>query len=133
MLLHDLEQDNLENLVPAAKIATSALLLPEPEIEMAKRIRSEIVRRRSGPALKSPAVLITMGLGLILYIGIPLTYVLFSKLAVSEYFFGLKTSILLLVGIAGAFGSIVSIMVRIQDFSTLTNVNKYVLAMTGFF
>jgi len=50
-----------------------------------------------------------------------------------EKVLGLDSSLLILVGLAGALGSIVSIMVRIQDFGKAGDADQSVLFFTGFF
>ena len=55
------------------------------------------------------------------------------KITGQKVIFGIDVSILLWVGLAGALGSIVSIMVRLQDFTLLPNGDPSILFFTGFF
>jgi hypothetical protein len=133
ILLHDIEQTQSESLLKATRVALKALLSPDPEVKLAERIRDDIRVRLGKGLLQTPALLIVIGLGSLLYLMIPFLIWLVPKLADAQTIFGLKSSEVYLVAIFGAVGSVVSIMVRIEDFSSLTDVNKAVLALTGFF
>jgi hypothetical protein len=126
--------------VRLAQVAAAALLTNPPNLVLAKEVREDLERRvrlqRSPFAVAfrgSPAVKVVFGLGFLLYIGIPASFFISSALARQVTFLGIEVEMLALVALAGALGSIVSIMVRINDFSRTKNTDGAVLFLTGFF
>ena len=117
------------------EIAVEALLAEKPNIPLAKQIRERVESRvrKKLFSIRHPAVMVVFGLGMLLYIGIPLITILLPDVLDKKEVLGINTQLLIGVGIAGAVGSIVSIMVRIQDFSNIEGVELPILFFTGFF
>lgn len=139
-VLGDIQRLQCTALIGEAKVATQALVCDPPNIKLAADVRARLAKRvsrigflfrmlRSGSA---PARVL-LGLGTLLYFGIPLSFALGLALSRQQEILGLDTNMLGLVAIAGALGSIVSIMVRIGDFSGLKGQDPAVLFFTGFF
>jgi hypothetical protein len=138
-LIPELDTSYNERFIPLVEIAVLSLLSETPNIALAKRIREDIVDRvHRSPLVMvfrgggSPPTRVILGLGSLLYIVIPLLILLPTFLTQTNIF-GLEFSPLILVAISGAVGSIVSIMVRIQDFETLKNSDPSLLFFTGLF
>lgn len=139
--LPDLDMPGCEELIGPAEIAAKALLLDPPNIKMASKITQYIktqIRRYRNPMLAvmrggSPSSLVILGLGFLLYVVIPLVIMYGRRLPDLKPAFGIETSLVALVAIFGAIGSIVSIMVRIHEFANLKGVDRSVLFFTGFF
>jgi hypothetical protein len=132
-------------LVGLVEVAIAALLVEPPNLTLARGIREEVEReiRRSqnifaaiGSA-RTPAVRVVLGFGVLLYFLLPLFMVYVvgpgRSRALPETLLNMKTGLLLLVAIMGALGSVVSIMVRIQDFAQLRSADPAVLFFTGLF
>ena len=82
----------------------------------------------------APAVRVVLGMMVLLYCAIPLSITFGRKFMATELFPGLSNTVLAIVAVAGALGSIVSIMVRIQDFKgSVIGGRGSVLFFTGFF
>ncbi len=140
-LLPEINSSPIPHLIGEAEVAVSALLFEKPDLTLAIRVREDIKKRvgkhrnllirilfGQGP----PATKVILGLSALLCIGIPLSIVLLRIIGQGSIF-GVESSLLILVGFFGALGSIVSIMVRIQDFTHLTEEEPSVLFFTGFF
>lgn len=141
-LIQYLRKGQYYNLIGPLEIAIFSLLKEQPALELASQIRADINRqiRRSrslfGGILFSgtPPTRVILGLGMLLYLAIPIMIMILTIPGeVPEIILGIPVDILLMVGLAGALGSIVSIMVRIADFSSLENADPSVLFFTGFF
>jgi len=76
---------------------------------------------------------VLVGLGTLLYFGLPLGYLLFGRISGVKEFLGISVSMLIGVAVAGALGSVVSIMVRLQDFASVKTKDPAVIFFTGFF
>jgi hypothetical protein len=130
-------------LLQVTEVAVSALLLEKPNIELAKKIRQEVAEKiRSSNRFdiygstfgsNSPAGRVVLGLFILFYFGIFLIPILFSSLVLPDEFLGISIPMLMLVGASGAVGSIVSIMVRINQFSDVKVKDQSVLFFTGLF
>ena len=138
-LLPELDGSHNERYIPLIEIAVLSLLSERPNLTLAKGIREDIVDRvhRSPLVMMirgggSPPTRVILGLGSLLYFVIPFLILLPTFLTQTNIF-GLEFSPLILVAISGAIGSIVSIMVRIQDFETLKNSDPSLLFFTGLF
>ena len=143
-LLHYLRRPEYAHLVSVAEIAFSALLSEKPNLVLAQKMSARIsylVRPSINPVIAivrgvrggTPPTRVILGLGTLLYFTIPLLAVLIPRVLNQKTIVGVETDYLLMVAAAGSIGSIVSIMVRIQDFSGLRDVDPAVLFFTGFF
>ncbi|HEV1992855.1 MAG TPA: hypothetical protein VGR03_00830, partial [Candidatus Acidoferrum sp.] len=125
--------------IACAEIAAKALLQEEPHVVLAREtVDSLETHFRRGPFAamlrggSAPARVI-LGLGLLLYIGLPSGYFLFRRISGIKEILGINVSMLIGVALAGALGSIVSIMVRLQDFVSVHVKDPTVVFFTGFF
>jgi len=124
-----------------ASIAVSALLADPPNIELAKDICENLESRVSADgnpiraALRSgsPAVRVVFGLAVLLYFVIPISAFTSTWFARYDTILGINTQTLVLVAFSGALGSIVSIMVRLHEFSRVEIPDKSILFFTGLF
>jgi hypothetical protein len=144
-LLPDIEQLGDAALLEAAAVAIEAVLCDPPNLKLARDIRTWTSKRISGWMWHSlrpsalfgttaPAVRVVLGMMALLYLAIPLSIRFGQKFMATELFPGLSNSVLAIVAVAGALGSIVSIMVRIQDFKgSVIGGRGSVLFFTGFF
>jgi hypothetical protein len=140
-LLPYLRASEYSHHIGGAEIAATALLSEQPNLKLAKRILERLsyrIRPAKNPLIAvlrsgTPPTRVIFGLGLLLYFAIPLLFWSLPKLLNQQAILGIETNYLLMVAFAGAIGSIVSIMVRIQDFSGLRDVDPSVLFFTGFF
>jgi hypothetical protein len=62
-----------------------------------------------------------------------LYFVFIAEVRFSGKLFGVDTSILLAVAIAGGSGSVVSILVRIREFAAVGDIDPWISFFTGFF
>jgi hypothetical protein len=124
-----------------AEIAARAILQDEPNVILAKATLDslEMEYRRSPFAPRSllrfgsPSARVLLGLGSLLYVGLPAGYLLFRRISGVKEILGINVSMLIGVALAGALGSIVSIMVRLHDFASVTEKDPVVIFFTGFF
>lgn len=141
-LITDLVAQEFNDFFCEIELAASALLSEPPNLTLARRIRTH-VRRRTYLLLRPllflrsghPAVQVILGLGTILYLAIPLAVFLLPQWlrgGVSGIPDNLQYT-LLWVGVAGAVGSVVSILVRIRDFDNQQAEHRSILFFTGFF
>ena len=80
-----------------------------------------------------PAVQVILGLGTNLYLAIPIALLLLPQAVRGSLFPGTHDQTFVLVGVAGAVGSIVSMLVRIKDFDNEQAEHRAILFFTGFF
>jgi hypothetical protein len=124
-----------------ARIASDALRSEEPNIEFAQAVTKRLgerLRARTGvlgSALRqgSPAVRVILGLGVLLYLGLPLSLATFPFFSKYDTVLGISIQMLGLVAFAGGLGSIVSIMVRLHQFSSIRTPDPAILFFTGLF
>jgi hypothetical protein len=124
-----------------AQISADALLAAEPNIDLAKAVTKRLAERlRARTSLfssairqGSPAVRVVLGLGLLLYVGLPLSLATFPFLSRYDTVLGMDIRLLGLVAFSGGLGSIVSIMVRLHQFSTIHTPDPAILFFTGLF
>lgn len=140
-LLPYLRQSEYSHLIGAAEIAATSLLSEQPNLKLAEEIRERLLYRVRPPRNPlvaifrggTPSTSVILGLGMLLYFAIPVLSLFLPRLLDRKAIVGIETDYLLMVALAGAVGSVVSIMVRIQDFSALGDVDPSVLFFTGFF
>ncbi|NOQ36364.1 MAG: hypothetical protein GQ569_10800 [Methylococcaceae bacterium] len=122
------------NLIASIEISFQAITAEKPNLILAKEITESVMTELKGGKTKlSPAVRVVMGLGCLLYIAIPLLAYVLPKWMNKEHILGIPTELFLMVAMFGAVGSIVSIMVRIQDFMSVDVKDHFILYFTGFF
>lgn len=138
-LIPDLATARNARLFPMVELAARALACPKPKLKLAKAIRENLQRQLRLNPIKAilrggaPPTRVILGLGTLLYFAIPALLMFGPRLLKSGAVLGLESSSLALVALAGALGSIVSIMVRIEDFGAFKDVDQSVLFFTGFF
>lgn len=140
IVLTDLNGQQNTSLAHLAQVAVAALTSTPPNLSLARDIREELERkapiniRAIIMALRrSSTAQVVCGLSSLLYVALPIGYLITLDFGVRPTFLGINADILSLVVISGAIGSIVSIMVRIDDFARIKNVEAIVLFLTGFF
>ena len=109
-------------LVGAVEVAATALCARPQNPELARRLAKRIKRRVLFYRIlgSSPSAAVALGLGLFFYLLAPFSLLVVEELRSIEFqkLLGTTLGMLLLVSLAGALGSIVSVMIRLQkDFS----------------
>lgn len=138
ILRHLYDEPNL-NAIARAEIAARALFQDEPNRVLAKETLDSLERYfgrnpiQAALRSRSAPTRVIVGLGSLLYFGLPLGYWIFRRLSEVKEFFGINVSMLIAVSLAGALGGIVSIMIRLQDFASVSAKDPTVLFFTGFF
>ncbi len=136
-----LQRDGDAVLVTQARIALESLLSNEPNLELSKSISKRLdtrLKARSSPLASavrggSAAVKVVLGLGVLMYLVLPLSVALFPFYSRYGTVLGIKIEMLGLVAFAGALGSIVSIMVRLHQFADAITKDPAILFFTGLF
>ena len=139
-LISDLAYEEFTEFFPLARVAANALTADPPNLTLATRLRRDI-RMRTHLLLRPllflrtghPAVQVILGLSTNLYLAIPLALFLLPQAVRGSIFPGQNDQHFILVGLAGAVGSIVSMLVRIQDFDDEKAEHRAILFFTGFF
>ncbi len=130
--------------VETLDLCLTALLAERPNLSFAKntrlRIASELADRiyplRPLPILRSrsPAMQVVHGLGLLLLCCHGLFGLAHEVLTTeATQVFGLPARTLLLVGLCGAVGGVVSILMRLGDFEKMRGASRVSMLMQGFF
>lgn len=140
-LLKYIQEDKYQYLLPHAKVAAKCLLLSTPNTKLAEQTIDSIsfaVKGAHNPFAAvirggTPPTRVVLGLGILLYLAIPIMSMFWSDLTSNNNILGVDVSLLIMVSLAGAIGSIVSIMVRLHEFSNKREVDPSVLFFTGFF
>jgi hypothetical protein len=141
-LTPELDNAYYKRIIPLMEIAVISLLSEKPNLILAEGIHKCIERYVHRSPFQSiiqgegsPASRVILGLGTLIYTVIPLAILAFGLLTAfdTKEMFGTDTRLLLLIATAGAVGSAVSIMVRLQDFEPLKNTDPSILFLTGFF
>ncbi len=109
-------------------LGIEALLAEQPNISFVQSIRSRISRRSISPAIE-----VVFGLGLLLLASNALFTVAHTALSGDGMILGLSVRMLLLVGLCGAMGSAVSILMRLSTFEKMRNTDSVSMVMMGFF
>ncbi|MDE0284629.1 MAG: hypothetical protein OXN26_08795 [Gammaproteobacteria bacterium] len=82
----------------------------------------------------TPPTLVIFGLGLLLYVILAAAMILLPTLINNtDHFLGVPIELLIAVIFGGGLGSVISITVRIQDFSNMEKTDRFVLIAIGFF
>jgi hypothetical protein len=122
-LVPRLERPQNASLVAIADRAVTALAQSPPQVELAAQLRAAIRRTSRGTdnlfrrlRFTTPSVRVLLGLAVFLVVVMPLILLAVEPLVQHALDKKLSPEQVVMVGIAGAFGSIISIMVRIQDF-----------------
>ncbi|MCK8044713.1 hypothetical protein MSG37_07445 [Shewanella sp. 1CM18E] len=140
-LLKYIREDDYQYLLGHARIAAKCLLLPSPNLQLAEKTIDSIsfaVKGAHNPFVAiirggTPPTRVILGLGILLYLAIPLMTMFWPDLSKQDSILGVSVSLLIMVSLAGALGSIVSIMVRLHEFTTKKDADPSVLLFTGFF
>ena len=147
-LIPEIDNSYYAKFAPLAEIALQSLLSETPNLALAKGIRRGIEENVHRSTLQillhggSPPTHVIRGLGTLLFTLIPLPFV--ATMIVQTYYpklvatynrlFGSDaTELVLVIAIAGAVGSAVSIMVRIQDNESLKENDPTILFLIGLF
>lgn len=125
-------------------LGLTALLAEKPNLPFARSIRlrmasalaDQLYPLRPLPILRSssPATQVVLGLALLLLVSHS-AFAFAHQVLTSEttVLLGLPVRTLLLVGLCGALGSVVSILIRLGDFEKLRGVSRTSMLMLGFF
>jgi hypothetical protein len=140
-LLPDVEELGDFILIATLEVAVAALAQEKPNLKLASDLRVAIEDRvkRTNTIFGRiffrgvPSTRVIIGLGLQLFIVIPIEILVGWLLSDQMVLFGIDSSMLAAVVVMGALGSIVSIMVRIQEFAELRSIAPSVLVFTGLF
>jgi hypothetical protein len=141
-LIPELDNTYYLPLMPLMEIAVQSLTSENPNIPLAAGIRKGIeknVHRSPIAAIfggGSPPARVIRGLGTLLFLLIPvLTILLLIFLSYKDIPDASANfwKYLWLIASVGAVGSVVSIMVRIRDYESLTNSDPTILFLIGFF
>ena len=135
------KEENHKYLLPHAKLAAKSLFVDKPNIILAEKIIESIsfaVKGSHNPLFSiirggTPPTRVILGLGVLLYFTIPVLLIIWPRILVQKDIVGIDTNLLIMLSIAGAIGSIVSIMVRIHEFEGKNETDPAVLFFTGFF
>lgn len=141
-VLPELRKKGDDAALDIARLSIKSLSLQPPNLELAKALNKKIKKNLSWLASisamlsssKSSSNYVLLGLGVFLYIGIPLTAVAYEYMAY-EYVqvLGINLYTFFTVFTFGALGSIVSILSRIKDYAESTEKDISVLFYTGLF
>lgn len=140
-LTEEIRKPECASFVSLLEIAVQSLLLDKPNVKLATDLRKKItksIRIRKSPLNKiwqsgTPPTLVIFGLGLLLYVVLAAMMLLPLLINNTEHFLGVPIELLMPVIFGGGLGSIISIMVRIQDFSNMEKTDRFVLIAIGFF
>jgi peptidoglycan hydrolase-like protein with peptidoglycan-binding domain len=130
--------------VESIDLGLAALLSEQPNITFVRSIRLRIASAladqlyplRPLPILRSssPATQVVLGLGLLLLAAHGAAAFVHMVLTnESTLFMGIPVRMLLLVGLCGALGSVVSILTRLADLEKLRGASRTSMVMLGFF
>jgi len=126
-------RSNNLHLISSIHIAFSAATAEKPNLILAKKVTSNLMVELKGNSRFSPPVRVIIGLSFLLYVAIPLISYLLPKWMDKDNILSIPTQLFLMVALFGAIGSIVSIMVRIQDFLTVDVNDNFILYFIGAF
>jgi hypothetical protein len=107
-------------LTGAAEVAVRALCAKPPKLKLARELTKSTRKRvRFYGWLGSPSTAVAFGLSLFFYLLAPFSLLIVDQMRHIDFeeLLGTSLGMLLLVGLAGALGSIVSVLIRIQNHS----------------
>jgi hypothetical protein len=105
-------------------------------LRIASALADQLYPLRPLPLLRSdsPAIQVVLGLGLLMLVSNGMTAFIHSVLTnESTQLFGLPVRTLLLVGLCGAMGGVVSILTRLSELEKLRGASRTSMVMLGFF
>ncbi|HEX5747845.1 MAG TPA: N-acetylmuramidase domain-containing protein [Archangium sp.] len=105
-------------------------------LRLASALADQLYPLRPLPLLRSssPATQVVLGLGLLMLVSNGMTAFIHSVLTdESTQLFGLPVRTLLLVGLCGAMGGVVSILMRLSELEKLQGASRTSMVMLGFF
>lgn len=121
-------------LLDNAEIAVNSAISEKPEIRIIKKINEHLSHRKKPPYEKmTPSTRVIFGLALCLYAAVSFLSIRNTGTNIPDTFFGIDTSLMLLVAGCGAIGSIVSIMARVGEFYNLKSNDIMVHMFMGLF
>ncbi|MEY4768189.1 MAG: hypothetical protein RL637_828 [Pseudomonadota bacterium] len=132
-LLNWVRKDRQYQLISTLKLAFEVLLVEKPQLTLVKQITNNVHQELKSGTQFSPPVRVVIGLCGWLFIAIPFMLLVIPELMGQELILGIPTHLFLMVILFGSIGSVVSIMVRIQDFLVLEVRDKFILYFTGAF
>lgn len=144
-LIPSLHRPENRRFIVLAEVAADALCAPTPNLALATSMRQAIEVRAKAPRVirwirggGSPSTRVILGLGSMLAFAgalIALTTIVARLLPPRAWttILGMDAEMLLLVALAGALGSVVSIMVRLRDFERGGEADPSIMFLTGFF
>lgn len=121
------------HLISSIEIAFKAATAEKPNLILARDVADTVLKDLRGGTKFSPPVRVVIGLSFLLYVTIPILSYVLPKWMDKEVILHIPRELFLMVALFGAVGSIVSIMVRIQDFLTVDVRDNFILYFTGFF
>jgi hypothetical protein len=136
-LLPDLKETGNAHLIPIAQVALKGLLSAQPNVLLSKTLVQNLrVSIRNNPASRrmrgKGSILVMTGLGALLYVAIPSMFFFIRGTAHDAKLYGVDVALIFMVGVAGAIGSTVSIMVRVRDFADLVVPDRTIFILVGF-
>ncbi|MFZ2727847.1 MAG: hypothetical protein WAX77_16465 [Methylococcaceae bacterium] len=128
-------------LIKQAMIVAKLLLSNNPKLTLAKDINKNLKSRLNARTeilsilyrSNSPVSRVILGLLSLFWIIVLLICLSAIFLHSKNVIFGMPTELLALISFCGMLGGIVSIMVRLQQFTQIKNVDNLTLFLTGFF
>lgn len=126
-------KNNELHLVPSIEIAFRAATAEKPSLILARDVSDSVLKELRSGTKFSPPVRVIIGLGFLLFVTIPALLYILPKWMDQDVILTIPTRVFLMVAFFGAFGSIVSIMIRIQEFSTANVKDHFILYSIGFF
>ena len=139
VILRDLYDGTNLAAIARAEIVAKALFQDEPDLVLARECLDSLEYDfRPKPWVLflfggSPPRRVILGLGSLLYVGLPTGFWIFRSISGVKEVLGINVSMLIGVALAGALGSIVSIMVRLQDFVSVQVRDPIVIFFYGIF
>lgn len=116
-----IERSGNSYLVGAAEVAVRALCVKPQKLELARKLVKTIKRRLLFYRIlgSSPSTAVAFGLSLFFYLLAPFSLFIVDQVRGIDFeaLLGTSLGMLLLVSLAGALGSIVSVLIRVQNYA----------------